>query len=354
MIQKVLKTVEFPQVQDVDGIVDVPVVTQSQVPIVRTVQKTVEVPQSQFLDRVVDVPVVMQRQVPQEQIRDVEETDVPVPHVMEEITEVVKHMPQERVRSNTVEQIVALPAPHIQEESVEVFQLIPQDRISDRIVEQTVDIPSPEDVYEKYYEQFGKCLKLGIHEGFMNRANFVKLLRLNTSKSRDEQISLKGYVDHMKKGQNDIHYITGESIAVVSSSLFRECLHKKGYEALYMADRVDEYAVQQLKEFDGTKLKLSPKEELVLGDQDEKETLEELNIESEPLRKLVEEALGDKVENVIVNDRLVDSLCVLAMSEHGLSVNMERSAQQLHSSQQQLQGTRQAARQERGRKERKE
>ena len=81
MIQKVLKTVEFPQVQDVDGIVDVPVVAQSQVPIVRTVQKTVEVPQSQFLDRVVDVPVVMQRQVPQEQIRDVEETDVPVPHV---------------------------------------------------------------------------------------------------------------------------------------------------------------------------------------------------------------------------------------------------------------------------------
>ena len=305
MIQKVLKTVEFPQVQDVDGIVDVPVVAQSQVPIVRTVQTTVEVPQSQFLDRVVDVPVVMQRQVPQEQIRDVEETDVPVPHVMEEITEVVKHMPQERVRSNTVEQLAAVPAPHIQEESVEVFQLIPEDRISDRIVEQTVDIPSPEDVYEKCYEQFGKCLKLGIHEGFMNRAKFAKLLSLNTSKSRDEQISLKGYVDHMKKGQNDIHYITGESIAVVSSSLFRECLHKKGYEALYMADHVDEYAVQQLKEFDGTKLKLSPKEGLDLGDQD---------------------------------------------------VNMERIAQQPSGSQQQLREARQAVRQEReeGRKEKSE
>ena len=90
------------------------------------------------------------------------------------------------------------------------------------------------------------------------------------------------------------------------------------------SDPVDENAVQQLKEFDGTKLKPTTKEGLDFGDQDEKKTLAELKIEPEPLRKLMKEALGDKVEEAIVNDRIVDSLCVPTMSEHSLSADMER------------------------------
>ena len=154
-------------------------------------------------------------------------------------------------------------------------------------------------------------------------------------------------MDRMKNGQNDIYGIAGKNIAVMSSSLFRENLRKKGYEVLYVDDPVDEYAAHHFKEFDGTKLKPTTKEELDLGDQDEKEALEELNTEPKPLRKLMKEVLGDKVETVIVSDSIVGSPWVPTTSEFGWFANMQRSTQQPNSSQQQLQGARQAARQER-------
>ena len=138
------------------------------------------------------------------------------------------------------------------------------------------EIAEKKDDYKKFYEQFSKNIKLGIHEDSTNRAKVAELMRYNTSKSGDEQISLKEYVDRMKEGQNDIYYITGESIAAVSSSPFLETLRKKGLEVLYMVDPVDEYAVQQLKEFDGKKLKSTTKEGLDIEDEDEKKKLEEL------------------------------------------------------------------------------
>merc|ERR1712182_169184 len=160
------------------------------------------------------------------------------------------------------------------------------------------------DDYKKFYEQFGKNLKLGIHEDSTNRAKLADLLRYQTSKSGDEMISLKEYCDRMKEGQNDIYYITGESVAQVSSSPFIEALRKKGFEVLYMVDPVDEYAVQQLKEFDGKKLKSTTKEGLDIADEDEKKKLEELKAEFEPLTKLMKEVLGDKVEKVVISDRM--------------------------------------------------
>merc|ERR1712065_91087 len=162
-----------------------------------------------------------------------------------------------------------------------------------KCLEMFAEIAEKKDDYKKFYEQFGKCLKLGIHEDSTNRAKIAELLRFSTSKSGDEQISLKEYVDRMKEGQNDIYYITGESIAVVSSSPFLENLRKKGLEVLYMVDPVDEYAVQQLKEFDGKKLKSTTKEGLDIGDEDEKKKLEELKAEFEPLTKLMKEVLRD-------------------------------------------------------------
>jgi molecular chaperone HtpG len=186
------------------------------------------------------------------------------------------------------------------------------------------EIAEKKDDYKKFYEQFSKNLKLGIHEDSTNRNKVAELMRFNTSKSGDEQISLKEYIDRMKEGQNDIYYITGESIAQVSSSPFLENLRKKGLEVLYMVDPVDEYAVQQLKEFDGKKLKSTTKEGLDVADEDEKKKLEELKAEFEPLTKLMKEVLGDKTEKVIVSDRIVDSPCVLTTSEYGWSANMER------------------------------
>merc|ERR1712097_111520 len=125
-----------------------------------------------------------------------------------------------------------------------------------KCLEMFTEITEKKDDYKKFYEQFSKNLKLGIHEDSTNRAKLADLLRYQTSKSGDEMISLKEYCDRMKEGQNDIYYITGEGVAQVSSSPFIETLRKKGIEVIYMVDPVDEYAVQQLKEYDGKILKM--------------------------------------------------------------------------------------------------
>ena len=122
------------------------------------------------------------------------------------------------------------------------------------------------DDYKKFCE-FGKRLKLGIHKSFIDGVGIEELSRFNTSKPMDEQISFKEDVHRVEQGQNDIYYITDESISVVSSSLFGENLRKKGHEVLYMADLVDEHAVRQPSESDGTKPKPTVKEGLDLGDE---------------------------------------------------------------------------------------
>merc|ERR1719150_371304 len=100
-------------------------------------------------------------------------------------------------------------------------------------------------------------------------------MRYQTSKSGDDFVSLKEYVDRMKEGQDGIYYITGESVASVDASPFIETLKKKGVEVLYMVDPIDEYCVQQMKEFDGKTLKSITKEGLDVQDEDEKKKLEE-------------------------------------------------------------------------------
>jgi len=130
--------------------------------------------------------------------------------------------------------------------------------------------------YKKFYEQFGKNLKLGVHEDSTNRNKIAELLRFNTSKSGEELVSLKEYVARMKEGQKDIFFITGESKAAVANSPFIEALKKRGMEVIYMVDPIDEYVIQQLKEFDGKKLKNCTKEGLDLEEtEDEKKKLEE-------------------------------------------------------------------------------
>merc|ERR1712187_780572 len=193
-----------------------------------------------------------------------------------------------------------------------------------KCLEMFAEIAEKKDDYKKFYEQFSKNIKLGIHEDSTNRMKVAELMRFHTSKSGDEQISLKEHVDRMKEAQNDIYYITGESIQAVSSSPFLESLRKKGLEVLYMVDPVDEYAVQQLKEFDGKKLKSTTKEGLDIDDEAVQKKTEELKAEFEPLTKLMKEVLGDKVEKVQVSNRMADSPCVLTTSEYGWSANMER------------------------------
>ncbi|CAD50836.1 hsp90-like protein [Plasmodium falciparum UGT5.1] len=179
--------------------------------------------------------------------------------------------------------------------------------------------------YKKFYEQFSKNLKLGIHEDNANRTKITELLRFQTSKSGDEMIGLKEYVDRMKENQKDIYYITGESINAVSNSPFLEALTKKGFEVIYMVDPIDEYAVQQLKDFDGKKLKCCTKEGLDIDDSEEaKKDFETLKAEYEGLCKVIKDVLHEKVEKVVVGQRITDSPCVLVTSEFGWSANMER------------------------------
>ena len=187
------------------------------------------------------------------------------------------------------------------------------------------EIAEDKDKYAKFYEQFSKNLKLGIHEDSANRAKVAELLRYHSTKSGEELVSFKDYVARMKEGQPGIYFITGESRKAVENSPFLEKLKRKDYEVLFMVDPIDEYAVQQLKEFEGKKLLGATKEGLALGDdEEEKKKFEEAKARCEGLCKLMKEVLADSVEKVQVSARLADSPCCLVTGEYGWSANMER------------------------------
>merc|ERR1712196_31519 len=150
--------------------------------------------------------------------------------------------------------------------------------------------------FKKFYEQFSKNVKLGIHEDSGNRAKLSEFLMFHSTKSGDEMTSLKDYVSRMPESQKDIYYITGESKKAVETSPFIERCKKRNYEVLFMVDPVDEYCVQQLKEYDGKKL----------------------------VSVTMKEILGDKVEKVVMSERVTESPCVLVTGEYGWTANMER------------------------------
>merc|ERR1711976_895865 len=187
------------------------------------------------------------------------------------------------------------------------------------------ELAEDKDSWKKFYEQFAKNIKLGMHEDSTNRKKLSGFLRYHTSASGDEQCSLGDYVSRMKENQKDIYYITGENKEVVAQSAFVERLKKRGLEVIYMTEPIDEYVVQQMKEFDGKNLVSVTKEGLELPeDEEEKKKMEADKEKFEPLCKVMKDILDKKVEKVVVSSRLVSSPCCIVTSQYGWTANMER------------------------------
>merc|ERR1712054_665352 len=184
-----------------------------------------------------------------------------------------------------------------------------------------------EDPYLKFWEAFGKNIKLGIIEDAPNRSKLQKLLRFKSNKSGESFVSLEEYVERMPEWQKNIYYISGESVEGVENSPFLEKLKKKDLEVLYLVDPIDEYAIQHVTEYDGNKLQSVSKEGLSFGDSDDKTEKKRLELYKEtyqPLTDYLKKLYESKISKVTVSPRVETTPCILVTSQYGNSANMER------------------------------
>jgi molecular chaperone HtpG len=182
--------------------------------------------------------------------------------------------------------------------------------------------------FAKFWKEFGQVLKEGVGEDRTNKERISKLLRFATTHNdSDEQtVSLADYVGRMKEGQDKIYYVTADTYAAASSSPHLEIFRAKGVEVLLLSDRVDEWVVSNLNEFDDKQLASVAKGDLDLGQlgDEEKQAQEKEAGEHKDLIERVKKTLGDNVQDVRVTFRLTDSPACLVADEHAMSMNLER------------------------------
>lgn len=200
--------------------------------------------------------------------------------------------------------------------------------ISKNLVKKCIDlfkkISEDEEKYKVFYNNFSKNIKLGIHEDSVNRNKLASLLRFETNTSNDKPISFDEYIDNMKENQKGIYYITGESKNAIKDAPFIERLEKLGYNVFYMTDPIDEYMVQQLKEYNGKKLINITKDKLEI-DEIDKDEFDKQKEQYKELCTFIKDTIGsENIENVNVSNRLDKSPCILVTNEWGMSANMQR------------------------------
>jgi molecular chaperone HtpG len=183
--------------------------------------------------------------------------------------------------------------------------------------------------YASFWQEFGQVLKEGVGEDFANKDRIAKLLRFASTQgdNAEQSVSLADYLGRMKEGQDKIYYITGDSFAAAKNSPHLEVFRKKGVEVLLLADRVDEWWVTYLTEFEGKALVSVTKGALDLGqleDEADKKAQEQAEESAKPVLEKLKQALGDKVAEVRATARLTDSPACLVVGEHDMSAHLER------------------------------
>jgi molecular chaperone HtpG len=218
--------------------------------------------------------------------------------------------------------------------------LAKNDKLPEASADGVTDVLSAEDKaeaeknagnYTKFYKEFGAVLKEGLGEDYSNKDRIAKLLRFASTTSDTTSVSFADYKARMKEGQEAIYYITADTLAAAKNSPQLEVFKKKGIEVLLMTDRVDEWALNYVNEFDGTPLQSVAKGAVDLGklqDETEKKAAEEAAEAFKPLLAKLKEALKDKAEDVRVTTRLVDSPACLVVQDHGMSTQLARMLKQ--------------------------
>jgi molecular chaperone HtpG len=211
-----------------------------------------------------------------------------------------------------------------------------KDGVTDATTEGVTDVLDADDQakqgqYTKFYAEFGAVLKEGLGEDFANKDRLAKLLRYASTTTDGITVSLADYKERMKEGQEAIYYITADTLAAAKNSPHIEVFKKKGIEVLCMTDKVDEWSLNYLHDFDGTPMQSVAKGEVYLGkleDESEKKAAEAAAEGSKELIAKLKEALKDKAQDVRVTTRLVDSPACLVVQDHGMSTQLARMLKQ--------------------------
>lgn len=279
-----------------------------------------------------DLPLNVSRELLQES-RDVkairEGSTKRVLGMLEDLAKKQKTAPESAEGKIDVGSGESVPAPDPTESAADVTDVV--DKKATPAAEAAAEYADESGKYAKFYAEFGAVLKEGLGEDFGNRDRIAKLLRFASTTSDAVSVSFADYKARMKEGQDAIYYITADTLAAAKNSPQLEVFKKKGIEVLLMTDRVDEWALNYLTEFDGTPLQSVAKGAVDLGklqDEAEKKAAEEAAESFKPLLEKLKEALKDKAGDVRVTTRLVDSPACLVVQDGGMSTQLARMLKQ--------------------------